>query len=267
VTENLLEVRGLCVHYPVKSGIFGRSSGCVRAAHDVSFEIKRGETLGLVGESGSGKSTVGRAVLRLTQKTAGSVIFDGTDVYSLTAAQLRRMRPRMQLIFQDPYSSLQPKMNAYELIAEAVREHGIVPNDEVKDYIEAVMESCGIDPSHGRRYPREFSGGQRQRICIARAVALRPEFIVCDEVTAALDVSIQAQIINLLCDMKEKHGLSYLFISHDLELVRYICDKAAVMESGGIVEYGSNTEVFGSPKHKYTRRLLSAVDGSPKPSE
>ncbi|MGN0743260.1 MAG: ATP-binding cassette domain-containing protein, partial [Candidatus Fimadaptatus sp.] len=214
--ENILEVRNLRKYYPIKGGMFGRVVGHVKAVDDVSFSIKRGTTMGLVGESGCGKTTVGKTILRLHEITGGSVKFSGTEISQLDSKQMRAFRTRMQIIFQDPYSSLSPRLPVGTIIGEAVKEHHIVPDSEYDDYISRIMKNCGLQEYHKDRYPHEFSGGQRQRICIARALALNPEFIVCDEPVSALDVSIQAQIINLLRDLQKQFGLTYLFISHDL---------------------------------------------------
>ncbi|MDR0396248.1 MAG: ATP-binding cassette domain-containing protein [Oscillospiraceae bacterium] len=255
----LLSVRNLKKYYPIRAGFFGRVAGQVRAVDGVSFDIPRGKTLGLVGESGCGKTTVGKAILRLTEPTGGEVSFDGKPVHRLDHKQLRPLRSRMQIIFQDPYSSLSPRLPVGEIIAEAVREHGIVPRSELNSYITRVMRSCELQTYHKDRYPHEFSGGQRQRICIARALALKPEFIVCDEPVSALDVSIQAQIINLLADLQREFGMAYLFISHDLSVVEHISDAVGVMYLGQMVEYGDCREIFRNPLHPYTQALFSAI--------
>lgn len=255
----LLKVESLKKYYPVKSGFFGREKAFVKAVDGISFSVGRGQTMGLVGESGCGKSTAGRTILRLTEKTDGSVIFDGTDVYSLNKAELRQMRTRMQIIFQDPYSSLSPRLPVGEIIGEAVREHGLVPPDELDGYVDGIMEACGLQAFHKSRYPHEFSGGQRQRICIARALALNPQFVVCDEPVSALDVSVQAQVINLLRDMQRERGLTYLFISHDLSVIEHISDFIGVMYLGVIMEYGSRDSIFAAPLHPYTKALFSAI--------
>ena len=219
----LLEVRNLKKYFPIKTAL-GTQKGAVKAVDDVSFSIKKGTTMGLVGESGCGKSTTGRTILRLLEKTDGEVIFNGQDVNKLSKKELRALRTKMQIIFQDPYSSLSPRLPVGEIIGEAVREHGLVPKDQLDDYVTKIMLSCGLQPYHKDRYPHEFSGGQRQRICIARAIALNPDFIVCDEPVSALDVSIQAQVINLLKDLQDERDLTYLFISHDLSVVEHISD-------------------------------------------
>ena len=257
--EYILEVKNLKKYYPIKKGIFSRTSGYVKAIDGVSFKIKRGTTMGLVGESGCGKTTIGKTVLRLTDKTDGEVIFDGIPIFELDRKSLRELRPRIQIIFQDPYSSLSPRLPVGEIIGEAVRDNNIVPKEEFNDYITRIMHDCGLQPYHKDRYPHEFSGGQRQRICIARALALNPEFIVCDEPVSALDVSIQAQIINLLKDLQEKHNLTYLFISHDLSVVEHISDTVGVMYLGNLVEYADKESIFGNPLHPYTKALFSAI--------
>lgn len=255
----IVEVHHLKQYFPIKAGLLQRVVGHVKAVDDVTFRIKRGKTLGLVGESGCGKTTVGKTMLRLNTATSGKVLFDGVDVFSLDRAGIRELRPRMQMIFQDPYSSLSPRMPISEIIGEAVREHHIVPSNEFHDYLDEVMLSCGLQPYHKDRYPHEFSGGQRQRICIARSLALKPDFIVCDEPVSALDVSIQAQIINLLEDLQVKNNMAYLFISHDLSVVQHISDYVGVMYLGDIVEYGEKETLFANPLHPYTQALLSAV--------
>ena len=257
--DYILEVNNLVKWFPIKSSFFKRTIGNVKAVDGVSFKIKRRQTMGLVGESGCGKSTCGRTILRLQEKTAGDVIFDGQDVFALSKDELRKMRPRMQLVFQDPYSSLSPRLPVGEIIGEAVREHKIVPANEYDDYITRVMDVCGLQPYYKDRYPHEFSGGQRQRICIARALALAPEFIVCDEPVSALDVSIQAQIINLLKQLQEDFGLTYLFISHDLSVVEHISDTVGVMYLGTMVEYAPTAKIFANPLNPYTKALFSAI--------
>ncbi len=258
-TENILEVKNLKKYFPIKGGFFGGVTGNVKAVDDVSFTIKRGTTMGLVGESGCGKSTTGRTILRLLEKTDGDIIFDGQDVSKLDKKQLRELRTKMQIIFQDPYSSLSPSLPLGEIIGEAVREHNIVPDKEYDEYISKVMKECGLQEYHKDRYPHEFSGGQRQRICIARALALKPEFVVCDEPVSALDVSIQAQIINLLKKLQEDRGLTYLFISHDLSVVEHISDTIGVMYLGNLVETGNTEDIFANPLHPYTQALFSAI--------
>ena len=260
-TENeyLLEVKDLVKWFPIKSSFFKQTVGNVRAVDGISFKIKRGQTMGLVGESGCGKSTAGRTILRLLEKTSGEVWFDGKEIFSLSKEELRRMRPRMQIVFQDPYSSLSPRLPVGEIIGEAVREHGIVPPEEYDEYITRVMKACGLPEYYKSRYPHEFSGGQRQRICIARALALSPDFIVCDEPVSALDVSIQAQIINLLRQLQKDFGITYLCISHDLSVVEHISDTVGVMYLGTMVEYADTDKIFGEPLHPYTKALFSAI--------
>ena len=259
VKDNILEVRHLKKYFPIKGGFFGGVTGNVKAVDDVSFSIPRGTTMGLVGESGCGKSTTGRTLLRLIEKTEGDIIFNGEDISTYDKKKLRELRTKMQIIFQDPYSSLSPRLPIGEIIGEAVREHGLVPKEEFDDYITEVMKECGLQPYHKDRYPHEFSGGQRQRICIARALALKPEFVVCDEPVSALDVSIQAQIINLLRDLQEKNNLTYLFISHDLSVVEHISDAVGVMYLGNLVETGKTEDIFANPLHPYTKALFSAI--------
>lgn len=257
--EYILEINNLKTYFPIKDGVIQHVVGHVKAVDDVSFKIKRGTTMGLVGESGCGKTTIGRTILRLNEKTDGEVLFDGINIHKLRRKELRELRPRIQIIFQDPYSSLSPRMPVGEIIAEAVREHKLVPKEELNHYIDDIMDSCGLRPYHKDRYPHEFSGGQRQRICIARALALKPEFVVCDEPVSALDVSIQAQIINLLMDLQKKFNLTYLFISHDLSVVEHISDTIGVMYLGDIVEYGDKKDIFANPLHPYTKALFSAI--------
>ena len=257
--ENILEVKNLKKYFPIKGGFFGGVTGEVKAVDDVSFTIKKGTTMGLVGESGCGKSTTGRTILRLIEKTAGDIIFNGQDISKLDKKQLRELRTKMQIIFQDPYSSLSPRLPIGEIIGEAVREHGLVPASEYDEYISNIMKECGLQEYHKDRYPHEFSGGQRQRICIARALALKPEFVVCDEPVSALDVSIQAQIINLLKQLQEDRGLTYLFISHDLSVVEHISDTIGVMYLGNLVETGNTEDIFANPLHPYTKALFSAI--------
>jgi len=259
-SQNILEIKDLKKYYPIKDGLLSKVTGYVKAVDGVSFNIKRGTTLGLVGESGCGKTTTGRTILRLEgSKTAGQVLFNGKEIYDLNKAELRALRPKMQIIFQDPFSSLSPRLPVSEIIGEAVREHNIVPKNEFDDYIETIMEQCGLQSFQKDRYPHEFSGGQRQRICIARALALNPEFVVCDEPVSALDVSIQAQIINLLKDLQEQHNLTYLFISHDLSVVEHISDYVGVMYLGNMVEYAETKQIFSNPLHPYTQALFSAI--------
>ncbi len=258
--QYILMVNHLKKYFPIKGGMVSKTVGYVKAVDGVTFHLKRGTTMGLVGESGCGKSTTGRTILRLYEdKTAGQVLFNGQEVYDLSPKELRAMRTKMQIIFQDPFSSLSPRLPVGEIIGEAVREHKLVPKNQLEEYIDTVMDNCGLQPFHKSRYPHEFSGGQRQRICIARALALNPEFVVCDEPVSALDVSIQAQIINLLKELQEKYSLTYLFISHDLSVVEHISDTVGVMYLGNLVEYGETRDIFQNPLHPYTKALFSAI--------
>ena len=258
--QYILMVNKLKKYFPIKGGMISKTIGYVKAVDGVTFNLKRGTTMGLVGESGCGKTTTGRTILRLAgEKTGGQVLFNGKEVYDLSAKEMRALRPKMQIIFQDPFSSLSPRLPVGEIIGEAVREHHLVPKEEFNDYIDTVMDHCGLQPFHKDRYPHEFSGGQRQRICIARALALNPEFVVCDEPVSALDVSIQAQIINLLRDLQERYKLTYLFISHDLSVVEHISDTVGVMYLGSLVEYGTTEDIFAEPLHPYTKALFSAI--------
>jgi len=256
--DALVRVNGLCKHFPVTGGLFGGVVNQLRAVDDVSFEIQRGETLGLVGESGCGKTTVGRLVLRLLEPTAGSVHFAGRDLSTLGRAELRQMRRRMQIVFQDPYSSLNPRRTVGDAIGEPLFVHGLAKGAEIDRRVSQLLERVGLPGSYRSRYPHEFSGGQRQRVCIARALALEPELIVCDEAVSALDISIQAQILNLLSDLQKELGLTYLFISHNLNVVRSVADRIAVMYLGKLVEVAPAAELFSAPRHPYTRALLSA---------
>ena len=257
--EPLLRVERLTRHFPIMQGVFRRQVGTVKAVDGLDFEILEGETLGLVGESGCGKSTAGRAILRLHPATAGRIEFRGEDITALEGEALRRLRRRMQMIFQDPQDSLNPRMTAGGIVGEPLREHETARGKALAERVEALFESVGLDPRFTNRYPHEFSGGQRQRIGVARALALDPEFIVCDEPIAALDVSIQAQVVNLLEDLQERLGLTYLFISHDLGMIRHISDRVAVMYLGRIVELAPSDALYREPLHPYTRALLSAV--------
>ena len=257
----LLEVRGLRKWFPVREGIVvPKTVGHVRAVEDVSFSIGRGEVLALVGESGSGKSTTGRLVLRLLEPSAGSVHFDGVDLLGLGKREMRAFRRRMQVVFQDPFSSLNPHLRVADMLDEALAIHGLEPGVEARRArVEELLATVGLRPEHGRRFPHEFSGGQRQRLAIARALAVRPEFIVADEPVSALDVSIQAQIVNLLDDLQRRLGIALLFIAHDLAVVRHVATRVAVMYLGRIVEIGDTERVFASPSHPYTRALISAI--------
>jgi oligopeptide transport system ATP-binding protein len=255
----LLSVRDLKTHFPVKRGILQRTVGHVKAVDGVSFDLAPGETLGLVGESGCGKTTVGRTVLRLLPATGGEVIFDGKSVFQQSAVDMRALRREMQIIFQDPGGSLNPRMRVGRLVGEPLVVHGLAKGDELRVRVEELLERCGLWKQAADRYPHEFSGGQRQRIGIARALAVQPRLIVCDEPTSALDVSIQSQILNLLDDLQDEFGLSYLFISHDMAVVHHVCDRIAVMFNGRIVEVGPRDQVIHDPQHDYTKALLSAV--------
>jgi oligopeptide transport system ATP-binding protein len=257
----ILSVRNLKKHFPISAGfIVQRQVGAVRAVDDISFDVYRGETLGLVGESGCGKSTTGRTILQLYKPTAGEVLFEGQNLAQLPSESMRQMRKQMQIIFQDPFASLNPRMTVGSIISEPLIIHNLYPNKkERQGFVEDLMRRVGLNPNFINRYPHEFSGGQRQRIGIARALALNPKFIVCDEPISALDVSIQAQVVNLLEDLQKELGLTYLFIAHDLSMVRHICDRVAVMYLGKIVELGPTDEVYDNPLHPYTQALLSAV--------
>jgi oligopeptide transport system ATP-binding protein len=256
----LLQVRGLRKHFPVYSGLFRRQVDVVKAVDDVDFEIMPGEVLGMVGESGCGKSTTGRCAIRLIEPTAGAISFDGTDLLTMKQSALRKLRLQMQMVFQDPYASLNPRMTVGHSLGEALSVHGVVTSaSERRDLVADTLTQVGLSPDAMGRYPHEFSGGQQQRICIGRAIALKPRLIVCDEAVSALDVSVQAQILNLLEDLKERMGLSYLFISHDLSVVRHICDRVVVLYYGKVVETGETEQVFHDPQHEYTRKLLGAI--------
>ena len=258
-SQYLLVVKNLKKYFPIKSSFLKKTVGNVKAVDGISFKIKRGTTMGLVGESGCGKSTVGKTILRLQDKTEGEVFFNGTEIFSLSKEELRKKRPDFQIIFQDPYSSLSPRLPIAEIIGEGVREHKIVPPEEYDEYISRIMKACGLQEYHKDRYPHEFSGGQRQRICIARALALNPDFILCDEPVSALDVSIQAQIINLLRDLQKEFGITYLFISHDLSVVEHISDTVGVMYLGNMVELAPTEKLYAKPLHPYTQALFSAI--------
>jgi oligopeptide transport system ATP-binding protein len=256
----LLEVKNLKTWFPVRRGLLQRTVGNVKAVDDVSFFVRRGETLGLVGESGCGKTTVGRTILRLIPNSGGEVHFDGKNVLAAGALDLRKLRREMQIIFQDPGGSLNPRMRVGGIISEPLEVHGITKSeDETRERVGELLVKCGLWKQAADRYPHEFSGGQRQRIGIARALSLNPRLIVCDEPTSALDVSIQSQILNLLADLQQEMGLSYLFISHDMAVIHHICDRIAVMYNGKIVEEGTRDEIINAPKHEYTQALLSAV--------
>jgi oligopeptide transport system ATP-binding protein len=257
--ETLLHVDDLKMHFPIYRGVFQRQVGAVRAVDGVSFDVKRGETLGLVGESGCGKSTTGRTILQLYKPTGGNVIFDGTDLVTLKGEQMRQMRRKMQMIFQDPYASLNPRMTVAQLVGEPLMVHNAATGAEISERVAHLLEIVNLNPAFATRYPHEFSGGQRQRIGVARALALQPSFIICDEPISALDVSIQAQVVNLLEELQEQFNLTYLFIAHDLSMVKHISDRVAVMYLGVIVELASRDELYAKPLHPYTQALLSAV--------
>ena len=255
----MLEIESLKVWFPIRRGIFPRLVGHVRAVDGVSLSIPAGQTLGLVGESGCGKTTLGRAILGLQKVSSGRVIFQGTELTSLRGKALRQMRRNLQMVFQDPFSSLNPRMSVQELITEGLLEHGLLGGESRDEAAARLMLEVGLDPASRYRFPHEFSGGQRQRICIARALALQPRFVVCDEPVSALDVSVQAQILNLLIELREKHQLGYLFISHDLSVVRLISQRIAVMYLGRLVEYGDSQDVMETPLHPYTQTLVAAI--------
>jgi oligopeptide transport system ATP-binding protein len=258
-TASLVQVKNLKMHFPIYQGVIRRQVGTVKAVDGVDFDIHKGETLGLVGESGCGKSTTGRALLRLYEVTDGEIFFAGTNIAPLRGEALRQIRPGMQMVFQDPHASLNPRMTVGSIIAEPLQEHGLLQGREREIRVEALLDAVGLDINFANRYPHEFSGGQRQRIGIARALALNPEFIVCDEPIAALDVSIQAQVVNLLEDLQQRFGLTYLFISHDLSMVRHIANRVAVMYLGKIVELADRQSLYSRPQYPYTQALLSAV--------
>jgi len=257
--EVLLHVDDLKMHFPIYRGVFQRQVGAVRAVDGVSFDVKRGETLGLVGESGCGKSTTGRTILQLYKPTSGAVTFDGTNLVTLKGEQMRQMRRKMQMIFQDPYASLNPRMTVAQLVGEPLMVHSAATGAEITERVAHLLELVNLNPAFATRYPHEFSGGQRQRIGVARALALQPSFIICDEPISALDVSIQAQVVNLLEELQEQFNLTYLFIAHDLSMVKHISDRVAVMYLGVIVELATRDELYAKPLHPYTQALLSAV--------
>ena len=262
----VVEVENLKTHFPIKKGVLGRTAGYVKAVDGVSFTVPEGKTLGLVGESGCGKTTVGRTLLRLIPATDGDVKFRGTDFFALNGSDLRKLRRRMQIIFQDPVSSLNPRMTVGSIIAEPIAVHGIAAGSEKREMVASLLQRVGLDPAYAARYPHEFSGGQRQRVGIARALALDPDFIVCDEPVSALDVSIQSQILNLLGDLQQERNIAYLFIAHNLAVVEHFSHEVAVMYLGRIVEKATSHELYNNPKHPYTMALLSAVpEPDPRP--
>ena len=255
----ILEVNNLKKYFPIEKNLLGKPTKFLKAVEDVSFKLERGTTIGVVGESGCGKTTLGRTILKLYESDGGEIIFEGNDITHLSKKQMQQFRTEMQLIFQDPYSSLSPRMTIGNIISEAVKVHNIVPKEEVTDYVIDIMKKCGLQPHYYDRYPHEFSGGQRQRICIARALAVKPKLVICDEPVSALDVSIQAQIINLLKELQIKENLTYIFISHDLSVVKYITDQIMVMYLGNVMEHGDTNDIFDNPLHPYTQALFSAV--------
>ena len=257
--EAILEVRHLRKAFPIKKNMFGKVQQELVAVDDVSFKLKRGETLGIVGESGCGKTTMGRTILKLHPSNGGQIIFDGQDITNYKPSEMRDIRREMQIIFQDPYSSLPPRSTVGGILTEPVQVHKIVPKEEMKNYVLELMDKCGLRDYYYERYPHEFSGGQRQRICIARALSVKPKLVICDEPVSALDVSIQAQIINLLKDLQKSMGLTYLFISHDLSVVKFISDKIGVMYLGAMMEFGTKEAIFSNPLHPYTKALFSAI--------
>jgi len=255
----LVEVRNLKKYYPISGGIFGRTVAQVKAADGVSFKIRRGQTVGLVGESGCGKTTTGKVILRLEEPTDGKVFFEGTDIFSLRPEKLRQLRREMQIVFQDPYSSLDPRRTVESIVGEPLVVHGVARGKERRERVHELLSVVGLSAEQGRRYPHEFSGGQRQRIGIARALAMHPKFIVCDEPVSALDVSIQSQVLNLLRDLQDRFGLTYLFIAHDLSVIKHISEIIGVMYLGKIVEFADDEELFSHPLHPYTQALISAI--------
>ena len=258
-SEAILEVRNLRKCFPIKKTITGKVTQELIAVDDVSFKLMPGETLGIVGESGCGKTTLGRTILKLHESNGGQIIFEGQDITNLKSSEMREIRKKMQIIFQDPYSSLPPRSTVGGILSEPVEVHNIVPKSQVKDYVLDLMDKCGLRDYYYERYPHEFSGGQRQRICIARALSVNPKLVICDEPVSALDVSIQAQIINLLKKLQQEMNLTYLFISHDLSVVKFISDKIGVMYLGSMVEFGTKEDIFANPLHPYTQALFSAI--------
>lgn len=257
--EYILEVKNLKKYFPLNRNFFGKPQTYLRAVDNVSFGVKKGQTIGVVGESGCGKTTLGRTILKLYDSDGGKIWFNGKDLTEIKRNKMNDLRVDIQLVFQDPYSSLPPRMTVGSIISEAVKVHNIVPKEEVQSYTLKIMEQCGLQPSYYDRYPHEFSGGQRQRICIARALAVKPKLVICDEPVSALDVSIQAQVINLLKKLQNEMDLTYVFISHDLSVVKYITDQILVMYLGNMMEYGDTDEIFDNPLHPYTKALFSAV--------
>jgi len=257
--EHLLQITNLRKYFQINKPFLKKNRVFLKAVDGVSFNLDSGKTVGIVGESGCGKTTMGRTILRLYDVTDGQILFNGTDITHLKGETLRKIRPQFQMIFQDPYSSLSPRLPVGEIIGEAVRVHKIVPKEQYKDYVIDIMKKCGLQPHFFGRYPHEFSGGQRQRICIAKALALKPKLVICDEPVSALDVSIQAQIINLFKDLQEQDNLAYVFISHDLSVVEHISDQVGVMYLGNMVEFADKKDLFANPMHPYTQALLSAV--------
>ena len=264
--EPLLEVKNLRKCFPLKKSLTGKVLSELIAVDNVSFTLEPGETIGIVGESGCGKTTLGRTILKLHEPSGGQIIFNGEDITNYKSKEMRHLRTDMQIIFQDPYSSLPPRATVGDILSEPVLVHGIVPKEQVKDYVLDLMEKCGLRDYYYERYPHEFSGGQRQRICIARALAVNPKLVICDEPVSALDVSIQAQIINLLKKLQQEMNLTYLFISHDLSVVKFISDKIGVMYLGSMMEFGSKKDIFSNPLHPYTKALFSAIP-NPDPDE
>ena len=257
--KNLLEENNLKMYFPISKSVNKEKSVYLKAVDGVNLRLKQGKTVGIVGESGCGKTTLGRTILRLYEPTDGEIIFDGMHIEKLKGEALRKLRPNFQMIFQDPYSSLSPRLTVGEIVGEAVKVHKVVPPADYKDYVVDIMIKCGLQPHYFERYPHEFSGGQRQRICIAKALALKPKLVICDEPVSALDVSIQAQVINLFKDLQDADNLAYIFISHDLSVVEHISDEVGVMYLGNMVEYGEKKDLFANPMHPYTQALFSAV--------